>query len=234
MKYLYKFNEGFKKLKHSSSKEKSTEDILKEVLSHDGWVKLEPERSFWEYQLEYKLNKDYKITLLLLKDNKDFSYYLEDNRNFNFVSNYKNNHTLLFSEDSIIHKDLSDYERMMKICNYLSPFLTKRPDYDLIDDLRHCFIEIEDELEVEPEIEWGYKDDKGEWGYFPAFRFSDKLGLFLMYNVHQVGDIITGCDFDKIKLIFDEIKNKVKYYDIHTSNVNLVDDNWRVIIEIIF
>jgi hypothetical protein len=215
MKYLKKFNEN-----------KSDDSVIEEVLANTGWKKIEPEENYWDHQLIYQLNNDVRINLIKLKDSKSFNYYLESKDEFNFINSYGDNHTELFSEYNTIYLDLSDYERMMKICKYLLSYFEKKPNDELIEDIRDCFIDIEDKFDGDFKLEWGYKNDKGEWGYFPAFRFSDKLGLYLIYYYE-----IT----DEIKEIFEDGKKKLEVLDIHKSRVSLSEIEWGgFVIEITF
>ena len=220
MKYLKKFNEGV------STKRVH---ILKEILANTGWEQVKPEQEHWDYQLEYNLTDNVKIQLINFDNKDDFNYYLVSDDDFNFVSSYKDNYTQLYSDSP--YSNLSDYDRMMKICNYLLPFFEKKPDGELIEDIKDCFIEIEDMFDGDYEVEWGYKNDSW-WGFFPAYRFSDKLGLFFNYNI-DLGD---NDDLrNKIYELFEEGKIKLNHFDIDPTRASLVEKNCNgFVIEIIF
>lgn len=222
MKYLKPFNES------------KTEELVTEILSKPGWVKIEPTRyEHWINELEYQLTDDVKITVLqfdpqmrrVLKDGKDIQYYLEKGDDFYIIGSYTNNYTQLFSEYEYPYRDLSNYERMMKTCNYLLPFFYRKPDDNLINSIRECFIEIEDYPSIEFELKWGYCDAKNEeFGFFPAFRFSDKLALSLVYNLN-------GAKIEDIDDILESGKERlISIYDIHHSYIKVINDGWRRII----
>jgi hypothetical protein len=114
----------------------------------------------------------------------------------------------------------------MKICNYLIPFFNKEPDKLLIEDIRDCFIEIED-LGGRIDIKWGYCKDEyiypskpdiySDFGFFPAYRFSDKLALTLVYNKLD----LVNKDYSEI--IEDGIY-KLNIFKIHSSRVKYFMD----------
>lgn len=117
MKHLRLFNESKK------------EESITEILFKPGWVKIEPTRyEHWINELEYQLTDDVKIKVLKLKDGKDLPYYLYDNHHLFHIGSYTSNYTQLFSEYEYPYRGLSNYERMMKICNYLLPFFYRKPD----------------------------------------------------------------------------------------------------------
>lgn len=218
MKYLKQFNES------------KTEESITEILFKPGWVKIEPTRyEHWINELEYQLTDDVKIKVLQLKDGKDLPYYLEKDGYYN-IGSYTSNYTQLFSEYEYPYRDLSNYERMMKICNYLLPFFYRKPDDNLINSIRECFIEIEDYPSILFELKWGYCDAKNEeFGFFPAFRFSDKLCLSFIYNHYseiQYDDIL--------ELIEEGVDRVVDIYDIHRIYIKVINDDWRIIIKIEF
>jgi hypothetical protein len=236
MKYLKKFNE---------SKYNTLNEIVNEVLSNPGWKQVEPATEHWNYQLEYKLNDKVKI-ILLNYDNtgNNMNYYLVSDdqtrlrcwsnnycylptlNEFNFVSSYNRNYTQLYSEYDTIYKNMSNYDRMMKICNYLLPYYERGPDNDTIEDIRECFIEIEDIFNGYSKMIWGYKNQNEEFGFFPAFKFSDRLGLFFEYHYELTDQIID---------LFEEGKRKLEYFDIHKSRVDLIEREWGgFVIEILF
>lgn len=117
----------------------------------------------------------------------------------------------------------------MKICNYLLPFFYRKPDDNLINSIRECFIEIEDYPSIEFELKCSYCDAKNEeFGFFPAFSFSDKLALSLVYNLNdtKIEDIDDILESGKERLI--------SIYDIHHSYIKVINDDWRIIIRIEF
>ena len=201
-----------------------------EILSHDGWeIVSDKKHEHWDLELRYKLSNKVSIQIVKLEGYENLNYYLETESSFNFVSTYGANCTSLYSEHVSPYRDLSEYDRMMKICKYLLPFYEKEPSDEFKDNIRECFIEIEDELS-KPEIDWGYSDNKNsDFGYFPAYRFTDRLGLFLIYDYRGNEDKI-----DSIKKEFNYIKDRLNDYDIHESRVSLIDDDWRIIIKIDF
>jgi hypothetical protein len=208
----------------------SKEDLIQEILSNSGWKEVYPtNKENWISQLEYNLNDNVYILILETKNLKDLTYYLVNDYKYYFVSEYTNNYTQLYSEYDTIYRDMSNYDRMIRICNYLLPFFTKKPSDDIMYDIKECFIEIEDQLSVEPEIIWGYCNEN-EIGYFPSYRFSDSLALCLSY-IHDSEEI----DFDKIEEEFNLIKNRLESFDIHVkSRVSIINDYRRIIIKIKF
>jgi hypothetical protein len=221
MKHLKLFNES-KKV-----------DNITEIISKPGWKKIEqPQSDNWLTQLEYQLTNNVKIIVLDLDNSsRELPYYMSKSESFNYISSYSDNYTQLFSEHDIIYKNMSHYERMMSICKYLLPFYEKEPDNNLIENIRDCFISIEDESGIEVEINWGYCDIKNkEFGFFPAFRFSDKLCLSFMYN--HYGKLNYD---DVLELIEEGIDRVVDIYDIHKTYINVFnDEDWRIIIRIEF
>jgi hypothetical protein len=223
MKHLRLFNES----------KKSKEFYIQEILSKRGWKKVEtPDRDNWLVQLEYQLTDSVKIVVLDLDNSsRELPYYMKGGEDFNYVSSYSDNYTQLFSDYDIIYKNMSNYERMMRICNYLLPFYEKELDNNLIEDIKDCFISIEDESGIEVDIEWGYCDiNNEEFGFFPAFRFSDKLCLSLIYN--HYGKV----NYDDILEVIEEgIDRCVNIYDIHKSYIKTFNHyDWRIIIRIEF
>jgi hypothetical protein len=221
MKHLKLFNESRKV------------DNITEIISKPGWKKIEqPQSDNWLTQLEYQLTNNVKIIVLDLDNSsRELPYYMSKSESFNYISSYSDNYTHLFSEHDIIYKNMSHYERMMRICKYLLPFYEKEPDNNLIENIRDCFISIEDESGIEVEINWGYCDIKNkEFGFFPAFRFSDKLCLSFMYN--HYGKLNYD---DVLELIEEGIDRVVDIYDIHKTYINVFnDEDWRIIIRIEF
>lgn len=222
MKYLKLFNES----------KRSKQDSILEILSKPGWKKIEPKNEYWLTQLDYQLTDNVKIMVLDLDNSsKELSYYLVKDGTYQYVSSYSNNYTLLFSEHDTIYRNMSNYDRMMKICNYLLPFFNRKPNDDLIEDIRYCFIEIEDKLGIEPELKWGYCDTKNEeFGFFPAFRFTDMLCLSIIYNHygHKNYD-------DVAEEIEDGINRVIGLYDINRTYIKVIDDDsYRIIISIEF
>jgi hypothetical protein len=222
MKYLKKFNE--------SLKSKSKEDLIVEILSKPSWKKIDPPSTKqWLSQLEYKLTDDVTIQVLDLDGRGELPYYLIKDGVSHYISSYTNNYTQLYSEYDPIYRDMSNYDRMMKICNYLLRYFHNKPSDDLIEDIKDCFLEINDELSIPPEIVWGYCNSRDEYGYFPAFRFSDGLSLCLIYEHYR------EIDFDKIEEEFNLIKDRLESLDIHVrSRVSIINDDWRIIIKIKF
>jgi hypothetical protein len=212
--------------------------LISEILSKPGWKEINPpDRTHWISQLQYNLTDDVYIQVLDLGSFKnDLSYYLvkgqlpgTDMNNY-YINSYTDNYTELFSKYTSTYRDMTNYDRMMRICKYLLPFITKEPSSDIIDDIKECFIEIEDILSVEPETIWGYCNEKNEIGYFPAYRFGDSLALCLFYIHHH-----NKIDFDRIEEEFNLIKNRLESFDIHVnSRVSIIKDDWRVIIKIKF
>jgi hypothetical protein len=218
MRYLKPYNEA----------KSNKQEMIDEILSKPGWKKIDsPKYEHWLIQIEYKLKDDIYIRVLdIANSNKSLNYYLVKDDISHHVSSYGDNYTQLFSEYEFSYNNLSNYERMMKICNYLLPFFTKEPSDKLKQDIRMCFIDIEDELSIDVEINWGYCN-KEEFGFFPAFKFSDKLKLSLIYPYDD--------NKEKIKSIFEDGKNKLaKIYDIHHTYIKLINDDWRSIITIEF
>jgi len=225
MRYLKLFSE--------SKKSKSKDDLIVEILSKPGWKKIEPPSvEHWLSQLEYKLTDDVTIQVLDLDgSSRELPYYLIKDGVNHYISSYSDNYTQLFSEYDTPYRNMSNYERMMRICNYLLPFFNREPNDDLIEDIRQCFIEIEDNYGIEVELNWGYCDIKNsEFGFFPAFRFSDKLCLSLIYN--HYGKISYD---DALETIEEGIDKVVNIYDIHKTYIKVLnDDDWRIIIRIEF
>ena len=223
MKYLKLFNES----------KKSKEFYIQEILSNRDWKKVEtPDNDNWLVQLEYQLTDSVKIEVLDLDNSsRELPYYMSKSESFNYISSYSDNHTQLFSDYDTIYKNMSNYERMMRICNYLLPFYEKEPDDNLKENIRDCFISIEDESGIEVDVNWGYCDVKNEeFGFFPAFRFSDKLCLSFIYN--HYGKIKYD---DMLELIEEGIDRVVDIYNIHKSYIKTFnDDDWRIIIRIEF
>lgn len=150
MKYLKLFNES----------KNSKEFYIQEILSNRDWKKVEPPDSDnWLVQLEYQLTDSVKIVVLNLNhisgSSSDLPYYMMKKGHFNYISSYSDNYTQLFSEYDTIYNNMSNYERMMRICNYLLPFYEKEPDDNLKENIRDCFISIEDESGIEVDINWG-------------------------------------------------------------------------------
>lgn len=220
MKYLKLFNES----------KISKQDSILEILSKPGWKKIEPKYEHWLTQLDYQLTDNVKIMVLELDSSNKLTYYLVKDGVIHYVSSYSDNYTQLFSEYDTIYRDMSNYERMMKICNYLLPFFNRKPNDDLIEDIRQCFIEIEDKLGIEPELNWGYCDTKNEeFGFFPAFRFIDKLCLSIIYNHYGKNH------YDVTEEIEDGIDRVVGLYDINRTYIKVInDDSYRIIIRIEF
>lgn len=223
MKHLRLFNES----------KNSKEFHINEILSKQGWKKVEPPQADnWLVQLEYQLTDSVKIIVLDLDNSsRELPYYMSRSDSFNYINSYSDNYTHLFSEYDTIYRNMSNYERMMRICNYLLPFYEREPDNSLIENIRDCFISIEDESGIEVDINWGYCDTKNkEFGFFPAFRFSDKLCLSFIYN--HYGEIQYD---DILELIEEGVDRVVDIYDIHRSYIKTFnDDNWRIIIRIEF
>jgi len=221
MKHLKLFNESKKP------------NYINEILSNKGWKKVEPtDRDHWLTQLEYQLTDDVKIIVLDLDaSGRELPYYMSNSEIFNYISSYSDNYTQLFSEYDIIYKNMSHYERMMRICKYLLPFYEKEPNSNLIENIRDCFISIEDEYEIEVETKWGFCDIKNnEFGFFPAFRFSDSLCLSFIYN--HYGKLNYD---DVLELIEEGIDRVVDIYDIHRTYIYVYnDEDWRIIITIKF
>lgn len=221
MKYLKKYNESNLVTTH-----------VDEILSNRGWEIINPpSNNNWELELRYHIKDDIYIDILKFHKSKDLNYYLRKSKaNFHYIGSYANNYTELYSKYNSIYLDMSNYDRMMKICNYLLPYFYKKPNDDLIEDIKDCFLEINDELSMSPDIFWGYSNNKDEFGYFPAFRFSDSLALCLVYEHNR------EIDFEKIEEEFNLIKDRLELLDIHVrSRVSIInEDDWRIIIKIKF
>lgn len=225
MKYLKKFNESNLVTTH-----------LDDILSHKGWELIDPpSHNNWELELRYHLKDDIYIDILKFYKSKDLNYYLRKGKNnFHYINSYTYNcgslqNTQLYSEYDTIYRNMSNYDRMMKICNYLLPYFYNRPNDDLIENIKECFLEINDELSISPNIVWGYCDNKDEYGFFPAFRFSDNLALCLIYEHYR------KVDFGRIEEEFNSIKDRLGLFDIHVrSRVSIINEDWRIIIKIKF
>jgi hypothetical protein len=243
MKFLKNYSQVYRSsgniiIKFYDVNEKSNEslssihaDQADEILSHRGWELIDPpSHNDWELELRYHIKDDIYIDILKFHKSKDLNYYLRKGKvNFHYIGSYDKNYTQLYSEYDTIYKDMSNYDRMMKICNYLLPYFYNKPSDDLIEDIKNCFLEINDELSISPEITWGYSDNRDEFGYFPAFRFSDSLALCLVYEHYR------EIDFEKIEEEFNLIKDRLESFDIHVrSRVSIINDDWRIIIKIKF
>jgi hypothetical protein len=181
-------------------------------------------------ELRYHIKDDIYIDILKFYKSKDLNYYLRRGKaNFYYIGSYDKNYIELYSEYQHMYSNLSKYDRMMKICNYLLPYFYNKPSGDLIEDIKDCFLEINDELSIPPEIVWGYSNSD-EFGYFPAFSFSDSLSLCLIYEHNR------EIDFEKIEEEFNLIKDRLELLDIHVrSRVSIINEaDWRIIIKIKF
>lgn len=151
MKYIKRFNE---------SNGSIIDEQVIELLSHSGWKQIDPPTDEnLDVQLVYKISDNIFIDMISLKESSTDSliYYMRkgDNR-FIYINPYNDNFSEIYSKHDSLYKRLSNYERMMKICNYLLPFFEDEPDDKTKDNIRECFYEIEDILSIEPEISWGY------------------------------------------------------------------------------
>ena len=227
MKYLRKFNES----KISEQDIERREKYTNEILSNYGWERIDPpSNDNWDIELRYNLKDN--IVIDVLSWGKELNYYLRDrNENFHYVGCYSDDYqSELYSVYSSPYRDLSRYDRMMKICKYHIPYFEKRPSESLIEDIKECFFEVGDEIGIEPHTEWGYRNSNGEYGFFPAFRFSDKLCLCIIYE-HYRDDKV---DFESVKSEFDECKLRLEMYDINPREVEIVNESYRVVIIINF
>jgi len=222
MKYIKKFEGRFDDYWDRVGIGNKIHGQVKEILSNDGWERKEPSKEHWDIELVYKLSDDVYIDVIKLKSSDNLNYYLRRYNSFYYINQYDTNGTELFK-----YSRLSNYETMMKICNYLLPYYQKRPSSDMIDDIKECFIEIED-ISYRTTIDWGYWDD--EYCFFPAFRFSDKLCLGIFYDINK------GITLDKVKEEFLDTKSRLEIYDIHPSRAEIVQDvhGHRFIIKISF
>lgn len=205
-------------------KESKEEDDILYVLSKPGWKKIDPPKyEHWLTQLEYKISDDIKIMLLKNKKANGLPYYLVKDESFYYISTYSSNHTLLYT-------NLPHYDSMIKICNYLLPFFEKKPDDEFIQNIRDCFISIEDFNNLNVNVKWGYCDIRNEeFGFFPAFRYSDILCLSFIYN--HYGKI----NYDDVLDIIEEgIDRVVGIYNIQKDNVSLFNTDDSIIIRIKF
>lgn len=204
---------------------------VKQILSNPGWGRKDPSEEYWDIELVYQLSDDVYIDVIKLKDVNHLNYYLRSGNSFNYINQYDDNHTHLFKFTPYL--GLSHYQVMMKICNYLLPYYQKKPSNESIEDIKECFIEIED-MASKTESDWGYCTHD-EFGFFPAFRFSDKLCLCLFYLIDK--EIV----FDDVKKEFEDVKSRLELHDIHPSRAEIKEDgNWfhdqkyRCVIQISF
>jgi hypothetical protein len=200
-------------------KESNDIGIEDEILSkNDNWLVLKPKFKHWRHHLRKELIDGVYIDLIQLSGRNDQCIYMssDNNPDLHFISNYKVNYSELYTNID------DNYNRMIKICTYLIPFFTKYPSYSLIEDIKEIFIDISD-LNGEPEIKWGYINFndwlfRNDIGYFPAFRHSDKLKLFLIYYDFKKSKTITTLE------LFNNHKDKLKVLDLDYGLLQFKED----------
>jgi hypothetical protein len=215
MKYLMRFNESKSDTEYSTL-------VVNEIMSHPGWEISKPEGEDWTIQLTYNIIDDINIEVVRFKERvgreyNPFYYYLNKNGSWQFMGSYSDHFSALFSKDHPSYSHLSDYDRMMKVCEYNLVYYTKKPDEDLMEDIRDCFVDISDELSEDSVVLWGFCSDT-ESGFFPATKFSDELSLCIGYeNDGPINYELT----DKIKEIFEESKERLEMFDIDPSRARI-------------
>jgi hypothetical protein len=217
-------------------------DIKSEILSNPGWVEDEKNHEHWDWSLSY-LMEGVKINVISLKrfvngipTDSSICYYINMGGDNNFTNNYTNNYTILYSDSDNIYRNMSDYERMMKICKYLLSYFKKKPSDKTTSFIKNCFLDISDICGEFEEI-WGYSNNKDTQLYFPAFSFRDVLsfGLFTDYyaNDSKWDEIKSEFELSKEKLLieFDINPRQLnQYVKIENDPVRIIIDNRAIIL----
>lgn len=189
--------------------------------THNDWEQINPPTHNFVEEYRYQYYNGIYISLLRLKESEHLNYYLNNGDTFYYIGQLGEKFTMLFSYE----KD--DYKRMMLECEYVLPFFDKKPSDSLIEDIKECFLEIDDLVEVEPKSEWGYNNSE-EYGFFPPFRREDRLALSLIYMCNG------AIEQDKLLEEFELVKDRLRIYNITEDRVSIKNENWRIIIEILF
>jgi hypothetical protein len=195
----------------------SKKDLKNEILSKEGWVESSDIYPHWDWLLVYNM-EGVNLNLLSRDKGKTICYYMgnmgKSEDDFLYVNSYNDNYTQLFSQYEHIYREMSDYDRMMKICKYVLPYFKNKPDDDAIDFIKECFLDISD-ICGDFEVEWGY-DNGGDNLHFPAFKFSDKLSLRLSSEYYPSED-----KWEEIKSEFELNKEKILHvFDIIDWQLN--------------
>ena len=210
--------------------EQVNEDIISEILSHDGWVDIGPNDTY-QYRLRNKitdkcvvhLNVFYESDTLwvgMSKPGYDSAYGLGKYGGISI---------------SGLEQKISDYNQMMNVCHFLSRRFESEPDKAILDFIDNVFIDISDIAELFDKS-WGYleevKSKNGdllyiEFGNFPPRHASDKLGYGISWEYK--------CDFEEIKKEFEENKDKleIKLSSYNVNMFNHVFDDGRKFVDIV-
>lgn len=210
--------------------EQVNEDIISEILSHDGWVDIGPNDTY-QYRLMNQITdkcvvyinvyyESNSLWISMSKPGEDTAYGLGEYKNLKING---------------LPSHPKHYEQMMRVCYFLSERFESEPDKDILDFIDNVFIDISDITELFDKS-WGYleevksnngKEDYIEYGCFPPRHASDKLGYGITWQYK--------CDFEEIKKEFEENKDKleIKLSSYNVNMFNHVLDDGRRFVDIV-